>query len=362
MTRVPPCAGKPGTVRHPSVRRHARRLATGLLSLVLLAGCAVSPPAPPATPAAQATLERVVAEVGTPTTPTYTFAPGDEFDLRVPDAPQFDQAVRVRPDGKIALPLVGTVHVLGRTPEDVQSELRERIARRAGSAGQREYLLHANDELEIKFPFHANLNEQLRVRPDGKLQLQLVGTVQAEGRSPESLRDELRERYAKWLRNPEVAVLVRGVTSQNVRTPDGTGRAGLAGLEPVIVLRNPAQAQVFVGGEIVRPGVLVWRPGLSLVQAVVESGGVLPSGDRAQLTLLRRNATGGAEVLRLGERLDPLGQPAQDITLQPYDVVLLPKSRAATLADQLNQYVFNLIPPLRNSSFGFVYPLRDSNN
>jgi hypothetical protein len=37
--------------------------------------------------------------------------------------------------------------------------------------------------------------------------------------------------------------------------------------------------------------------------------------------------------------------------------VILPKSSVATLADNLNQYVFNLVPFLRNSSLGATYNL-----
>ncbi|MDZ7812997.1 MAG: polysaccharide biosynthesis/export family protein [Ideonella sp.] len=39
-----------------------------------------------------------------PSLPPYRFGVGDEFDLRVPDAPQLDLALKVRPDGKVSLP------------------------------------------------------------------------------------------------------------------------------------------------------------------------------------------------------------------------------------------------------------------
>jgi protein involved in polysaccharide export with SLBB domain len=358
-----------------TLRPPRRLFAGGVLSFALaglltLAGCAA--PAVISTPAETAALARLMApasaasaSASATTSPLrYTLNVGDEFDVKVPDAPQLEQTLRVRPDGKVSLPLIGTVHVQGRTPDDVQDELRERLAALAGQSAGREYLLHANDELEIKFPYHPTLNEALRVRPDGKLQLQLVGTVQAEGRSPEDLRTELKQRYAKWLRNPELSVIVRTATSQSVRIAGGGaagGRAGLAGLQPVIIVRNAQATQVFVGGEVTRPGVLTWRPGLSLVQAVVESGGALPSGDRQQLAIVRRGGPDGPQVLRIGTQADPLAQPAQDVLLEPFDVVLLPKGRAANLADNLNLYVFNLVPLLRNSSFSFAYNLRNSN-
>lgn len=328
-----------------------------LLAMLLLAGCAAKP-----RPAAIAAAEPPLLAVPAAAPPAFVFSAGDEFDLRVPDAPQFDQALKVRPDGKVSLALIGTVHVLGRTPEDVQGELRERLVALAGARGAREYLLQPNDEFEVKFPYQPQLNETVRVRPDGKVQLQMVGTVQAEGASPEELRATLRERYSKWLRHPELSVIVRSFATQNVRIAGGTGsgRAGLADLKPTVVVRNFQAPQVFVGGEVGKPGVFAYRPGLSLLQAVVEAGGHLPSGDPAQLLVLRRGVREGdaVQVIHAGFDAQRLRTPDRDVALQPFDIVLLPKSNTATLADTLNQYVFNLVPFLRNSSFGFAYNVR----
>lgn len=333
--------------------------------LGVMAGCGVSPPPVPSGPVALVRLEMAAPAPGVApaaataapaaTVPAYRIAVGDELDLRVPDAPQLDQTLRVRPDGKISLALVGTVHALGRTPEDLQEELRERLARLAGPAGAREYLLQPNDELEIKFPYHTQLNEAVKLRPDGKIQLQMIGTVQAEGLSPEELQQQLKRRYARFLKLPELSVMVRSFGTQNVRVAGGTGRAGLAGLQPTVMLRSSQPVQVFVGGEVNKPGVLAYRPGLSLMQALVEAGGQLPSGDASQLVVVRRGADDTVQVLRPGLDGQYLRAPDRDIVLQPFDVVLLPRSDQATLADRLNAYLFNLFPVLRNSSFGFSY-------
>ncbi|MEJ8856514.1 polysaccharide biosynthesis/export family protein [Variovorax robiniae] len=285
----------------------------------------------------------------------YTFEPGDEFDLRVPDAPQLDQSLRVLPDGNVSLPLMGVVRFQDRTVDEVQKDLRARLDKLAGEAPNREYLLRPNDELEIKFPFAKVLNDVVRLRPDGKIQLQLVGMVRAEGRSPEELAQDLRARYATYVRNPDVAVIVRTVNSQSVRTANGVGRAGLFGLKPTIVIRSYQAPQVFVGGEVAKPGTLPFRPGLSLVQAMVEAGGQLPSGDPSALMLLRRRQDNTLEVVSTGFTADALRSPDRDILLRPFDVVMLPKSGVAIAADKLNQYVYNLVPFLKNGSIALNY-------
>lgn len=333
-----------------ALRRWQRlALGCGLAAALVLAGCGSAPPAPamdtlPVAPASAAPV-------------AFGLMPGDEIEVKVPDAAQYDQIVRVRPDGKVALQVIGTVHVQGRSPEDVQAEVRERYGRAAGGKLRREYLLQANDEIDVKFPYQPAFNEQLRVRPDGKIQLQLVGAVQAEGLSPEALRDELRRRYAQHLRVPELSVILRSASSQAVQTDAGPGRAGLSRLEPVVMVRAFQAPQVYVTGEAARPGMLPFVPGMTLMQAMAQAGGHLPTADVSQLVLVRRGAAGQAEVIRPGLPSRYLSAPDRDVVLQPFDIVLLPPSRIAELGQTLDQYLFKILPPLRNSSFGFVYDL-----
>lgn len=327
-------------------------LLLGFAALALLTGCGSAPVRPLEGPVSvlNATKPGVAA--------AFRLSIGDELDIRVPDAAQFDQTVKVRPDGKVTLNVIGTVHAQGRTPEDVQAEVRERYAQASGGKARREYLLNANDELDIKFPYHPNLNESVRIRQDGKLQLQLVGTVQAEGESPESLQAELKRRYAKVLRVPELSVIVRTATRQALRTDQGSARGGLMGLEPTVMVRSSAPLQVYVTGEMARPGMYGYTPGMTLLQALAQAGGHLPTADIQGLVILRRTPDGSAEVVVPALSSQYLSNPDKDIALQAFDVILLPQTRVAALAQNLDQYVFKLLPPVRNSSFGFVYDLK----
>ncbi len=327
-----------------------------LLGLMgLLSGCGSPPPRPQTGPVPVLQAAPVVAA-------GYTLMVGDEFDIKVPDAAQYDQTVRVRPDGKVSLSVVGTLHALGRTPEDVQAELRERYQSASGGQQRREYLLHPNDELDIKFPYHPTFNESLRIRPDGKVQLQLAGTVQAEGLSPEALQAELKRRYAKVLRVPELSVIVRSATSQSLQTDRGAGRAGLKGLEPSVLVRSFQAPLVYVAGEMAKPGMFSFTPGMTLLQAIAQAGGQLPTGDIEHLVVLRRASNGNAEVLEPHLSAHYLSAPDKDLALQPFDVILLPPTRVAVLGQNLDQYVFKILPPLRNSSFGFVYDINKQTN
>ncbi len=346
--------------------RSVERLSTLVMSATLalcLTACALMPSArSPLSPVTTAASPVPIEQVGSQALMAYTLQPGDELDIKVPDAPQYDQTAKVRPDGKVSLNVVGAVFAQGRTPEDVQAEVRERYRQAAGGQTLREYILNANDELEVKFPYSPNFNEQVRIRPDGKIQLQLAGTVQAQGLTPEALQAELKRRYARVLRVPELSVIVRSATSQAVRTDRGIGRAGLDGLEPSVLVRSFQAPQIFVAGEIARPGMFPFSPGMSLLQALTQAGGHLPSGDVARLVVLRRTANGAAQVIEPHLSRTYLASPDKDLALQPYDVVLMPPTRVAQLGQDLDQYLFKILPPLRNSSFGFVYNLNNQGN
>jgi protein involved in polysaccharide export with SLBB domain len=164
------------------------------------------------------------------------------------------------------------------------------------------------------------------------------------------------------IRVPELSVLLRTATSQAVRTDKGMGRAGLAGLEPTVLVRSYQAPQVFVAGEMAKPGMFSYAPGMTLLQALAQAGGQLPTGDIERLVVLRRTAAGSAEVLEPHLSAQYLYAPDKDLALQPFDVVLLPPTRVAVLGQNLDQYVFKILPPLRNSSFGFVYDLKKNNN
>ena len=340
-----------------------------LLAALAVAGCSSTPLAAPNTPTAPAQVLAVSTPAAAAPAASYVFSVGDEFDLRVPDAPQFDQSLKVRPDGKVSLALIGSLYVQGRTPEDVESELRERLHTLGGVPGARDYLLQPNDEIEVKFPYTPQFNEVQKLRPDGKISLQLVGTVDAQGLSPDELQSQLKSRYARFLRTPELTVIVRSVTTQNIRvaTANGplVGRAGLVALQPTLIVRSYQAPQVFVTGEVGRPGVINFRPGLTLLQAMAEAGGSLPTGDGSHVVVIRRGpgAPGQPDavlVMRLDLPRDFVRQPDRDVALQPFDIVMLPKSDISVLGDKLNQYIFNLVPPIKNSSFGYVFDLNSS--
>ncbi len=57
----------------------------------------------------------------------FHLGPSDEIEISVWLEPNLSSTVIVRPDGLISLPLIGSVEVAGKTPEEVEIELQERF-------------------------------------------------------------------------------------------------------------------------------------------------------------------------------------------------------------------------------------------
>lgn len=62
---------------------------------------------------------------GTP----YRIQPGDTLSVTVLEDPGLNSSVLVRPDGRISLPLAGTIDAQNRTPEEVQALIRRALSR-----------------------------------------------------------------------------------------------------------------------------------------------------------------------------------------------------------------------------------------
>ena len=191
------------------------------------------------------------------------------------------------------------------------------------------YVIHAGDQLDIKFFYNPELNESVTVRPDGKISLQLVDEIQAAGLQPSELDQRLTELYSRELKKPVLTVIVRSFTGQ----------------------------RVYVGGEVNRQGLITLQPGLTALQAVFQSGGFMETAQPAETLIIRKGADNKPIPLRIDlSEVMAASDPAADFALQPDDIVYVPKSAIAMANKFVNQYIENLLL-FRGVSLGFTYEL-----
>jgi polysaccharide export outer membrane protein len=82
---------------------------------------------------------------------------------------------------------------------------------------EQEYKIQIGDQLDVKFFYNPELNEQVTVRPDGRISLQLVHEIIATGLTASELTDFLTKKYAPELKKPEITVIVRSFGAYKIR-------------------------------------------------------------------------------------------------------------------------------------------------
>jgi protein involved in polysaccharide export with SLBB domain len=191
------------------------------------------------------------------------------------------------------------------------------------------YRLQIGDRMELKFFYMRDLNESVRVRPDGKISLQLVGEVQAAGRTIPELETVLHDQYAPTLMRPDVA----------------------------LVLQDFAPPRVYVGGEVRTPGIIELHGPMTTLQSIMSAGGFTPDAKAETVIVLRYTGEKPPEFVPLNLKASLKTQQIEDIAMQPFDVVYVPKTRIASVADFFNRYVSNIVPLYRNMGLSFWFDL-----
>jgi protein involved in polysaccharide export with SLBB domain len=189
------------------------------------------------------------------------------------------------------------------------------------------YRVGPGDELNFRFTYTPDLNTVAQVRADGKVSLPILGEMPAAGLSLRELADQVQVALSQRVRRPEVVINVQG---------------------PL-----PSQ-RVFVGGEVVRPGVQPLAGALTVLQAVMVADGLKDTAQPREVTVLRQASGGQHQVLRLDLKALMEGREgARDITLSPYDVVIVPRSGIANVGLWVDQYIRRVLP----ISLGFSYSI-----
>jgi len=187
-----------------------------------------------------------------------------------------------------------------------------------------EYVIGVGDKLDVVFLFHSSLTTRdLLVRRDGRISLPYIGDQMAAGVTPMTLDSLLTSRFSEILREPNVAVIVR----------------------------EPAEQNVYVLGEVERPGEYHFESELSIVQSIAMAGGLKEGASGEHAVLIRRqglNRIVGVEIdvkgIMVGARLQ------NDVHLRNYDVVYVPQ-RPLYSAAEFVQVVWDIVQPPLDAVF-----------
>ncbi len=180
--------------------------------------------------------------------------------------------------------------------------------------GGLEYIIADGDVLHISVWENDDLDQEVVVRPDGRISFPLVGDLPARGRTIVELDEMLTEQLKEYIRVPEVSISIRKL-----------------GGSKVIIL-----------GEVGHPGVYAVSGSKTILEAVALAGGFTKDAVVNSIVLIR----GGFEnpqVQRLNLKRPLLrGKDLkQNVALQSEDIVYVPR----TFISDLGRVLLQIIEP-----------------
>ncbi len=163
------------------------------------------------------------------------------------------------------------------------------------------YQIGAGDSLTIFVWRNAELSTSVTVRPDGRISVPLIEDLYVEGKTPSNLSREIETQLAVYIQDPLVTVIV----------------GGFVGTFP---------QQVRIVGEASQPQAIPFRANMTVLDIVIQVGGLTEFADGNNTTLVRFQ---GDEIREFRVRLDDLlndGDISANVALLPGDILIIPES------------------------------------
>ena len=163
------------------------------------------------------------------------------------------------------------------------------------------YIIGPGDSLEIYVRDNPTLTINVPVRPDGRISIPLVQSMSAAGKTPEELADDLQTALHRYIRNPLVTVIVTGFV-------------------------GAYSQQVRVVGQATTPKAVPYRSGMTLLDVMIDVGGLTKFADGNDAKIVRR-LPGGREAampVRLGDLMN--GEIKYNVVMRPGDILIIPQA------------------------------------
>jgi polysaccharide export outer membrane protein len=184
------------------------------------------------------------------------------------------------------------------------------------------YILGSGDRLMIQvFGADDFPTQPVEVDSDGAINAPMLGRVQVSGISVQTLEANLRQKYAKFFRNPEVSVTVTDYRSQ-----------------PVTVI-----------GAVNTPGVIQLRRPTRLMEVISEAGGLrADAGDKVLITRQAPPANATSEAASGDDRrflsrdidlrkIIEGTDPSENVLVDPHDLITIPKAKMVYVVGEVGR-------------------------
>src|SRR3989440_10029305 len=167
------------------------------------------------------------------------------------------------------------------------------------------YRLGPEDVVSINvFQQEKYSRQGIKIPPSGRIYLALIPEgLFVNGKTPDQVAEMIKKRYDEYILNPQVSVS----------------------------LDQAGSYRYSVVGDVGAPGIKLMTRRLSVSEAVAEAGGVLQTGNRSKIVVLRKQADGTLHQIPVNLSAIYKGQTPDSVYLVPGDQVIVPGNKLKKL-------------------------------
>src|SRR5215213_4083446 len=148
----------------------------------------------------------------------------------------------------------------------------------------------------------------ITIPPSGRISLSLIpGGVFVNGKTTTEVGEIIKKRYDEFIINPEISVSLDKASSYRYS----------------------------VMGDVLQPGVRLMSRRLTVTEALAEAGGVLSTGDRSKVYVLRRQPTGMVSPILVNVSAIYKGKAPDSTYLVPGDQIVVPGNKMKKVKEWL---------------------------
>jgi polysaccharide export outer membrane protein len=173
------------------------------------------------------------------------------------------------------------------------------------------YRLQPGDQLQLTYRYTPEYDQSLTIEPDGMVSIDLIGSVPIGGRSLADAKSAILTLLEGRLNKPEIT----------------------------LTLTDFVHPSYTVVGEVGSPGRFELRGTVTAIDAIAIAGGFKSSAKHSQVILFRRvdGDMASTHILNLKKLMNPKHpQLDEDVTLQPGDLLVVPKNRVSKISDYVH--------------------------
>ena len=162
------------------------------------------------------------------------------------------------------------------------------------------YVIGPGDTVNIVVWRNPELTMSVPVRPDGKITTPLVEDLPALGKDATTLARDIEKTLSRFIREPVVTVVVTRFV-------------------------GPYSEQIRVIGEAARQLTLPYKQKMTLLDVMIEAGGITDFADGNGATILRTQEGNKQYRVRLADLIKD-GDVTANVEMRPGDVLIIPQS------------------------------------